>query len=375
MKKITIAATAALALAASTVAFAPAANAAPVAASSASFGAACATVGATAAGKGADGSALTCAKETHGSFKGKTIWTYKTWPVLKELEIVIPNSLTSGFGLFGKAVADSLSAEGLMKATPVVTPNKQASYNLTLDTINKTLAGKAWKSGVTGFAQASGALVSKSATMVSDGVPAARMMAAYEAIAVKADSKYKTITQLLADLENYPKGMTIVGGNKGGIDNFVAAKLFEAQSIPVDEMNYVPTKATVVGDLLSDAKYAFGISDVADFTKYVASGDLRILAVTSEKAIPGVNAPTLKSKGVNAVVQNWRGIMLPPSTPASAQKLVIRALDVASNSATFKKYLTDNLGTETFLPGAAWKTYLKSQEAQLRTLLKGAGLL
>ena len=105
---------------ASTISFAPAANAAPVAASAATFGASCATVGATAAGKGADGSALTCAKETHGSFKGKTIWTYKTWPVLSAAEIVIPTSLTSGFGGFGKAVADALKAEALLKADVLV---------------------------------------------------------------------------------------------------------------------------------------------------------------------------------------------------------------------------------------------------------------
>ena len=372
MKKITILASA-LALAASSVAIAPVANAAPVAASAATFGASCATVGSTAYGKGADGSALVCAKAKLGTFKGKTIWTYKEWPVLNAAEIVIPNSLTSGFGGFGKAVADALKAEGLIKAEPVLTPNKQASYNLTLDYFNKTLKGKSGKLGVTGFAQASGALTSKSTTMVSSGVPAARMMAAYEAIAVKADSAYKTIDALLADLKLAPKKMTIVGGNRGGIDHFVASKLFKAQNIAISKMNYVATTTTVAGDLLSDAKYAFGISDVADFAKYVASGDLRILAVTSPTKIAGIAAPTLVKK--NVVVQNWRGIMLPPKTPAAGRDKVIRALDIASKSSSFKAYLSANLAMNTFLPGTKWKDYLKSQESQLTTLLKNSGLL
>ena len=373
MKKFTIAATA-LAMVASTISFAPAANAAPVAASAATFGATCATVGATAAGKGADGSALTCAKETHGSYAGKTIWTYKTWPVLSAAEVIVPNSLTSGFGKFGKAVADSLKAEGLLKAEPVVTPNKKATYAISLADFH-ALAGKSGKLGVTGFAQATGVLQTTKTDAVSKGVPGARMMTAAEAIAVKADSEYKTLAQLLSALEKAPKSMPIVGGNKGGIDHFVASKMFEAESIPVDLMNYVPTKTTVAGDLLSDAKYAFGISDVADFASYVKSGDLRILAVSTASAIPGVNAPTLKSKGVNAVVLNWRGIMLPPSTPAAAQKLVIRALDVAKSSTTFKTYLTNELGTVSYLPGAAWGSYLKSEESKLKVLLKDAGLL
>ena len=373
MKKFTIAATA-LAVAASTISFAPAANAANVPASSATFGASCATVGATAAGKGADGSALTCAKETHGSFKGKTIWTYKTWPVLSAAEVMVPNSLTSGFGKFGKAVADSLKAEGLLKAEPVVTPNKKATYAISLGDFH-ALAGKAGKLGVTGFAEATGVLQTTTTNTVSKGVPGARMMTAGEAIAVKADSKYTTLKQLLAALESAPKTMPIVGGNRGGIDHFVASKLFEAESIPVDLMNYVPTKTTVAGDLLSSANYAFGISDVADFASYVKSGDLRILAVSTSSRVPGVNAPTLKEAGVNAVVLNWRGIMLPPQTPKAAQNLVIRALDVAKNSATFKTYLTDNMGTVSYLPGSKWGSYLKSEEAKLKVLLKAAGLL
>ena len=107
MKKFTIAATA-LAVAASTIAFAPAANAAPVAASAASYGAQCATVGATAARKGADGSDLKCMKATKGTFIGKTIWSYPTLPVLSAAELVIPNTLGSGFG--GSSFAGSGSA-------------------------------------------------------------------------------------------------------------------------------------------------------------------------------------------------------------------------------------------------------------------------
>lgn len=373
MKKFTIAATA-LAVVASTISFAPAANAANVPASAATFGASCASVGATAAGKGADGSALTCAKETHGSYAGKTIWTYKTWPVLSAAEIIVPNSLTSGFGKFGVAVADSLKAEGLLKSEPVKTPNKKATYALSLSDFH-ALAGKSGKLAVTGFAEASGVLQTTKTNTVSKGVPGARMMTSAEAIAVKADSPYKTLGQLMAALEKAPKTLAIVGGNKGGIDHFVASKLFEAESIPVDLMNYVPAKTTVEGELLSDAKYAFGISDIADFNKYVTSGDLRILAISTPAKVAGVSAPTMKSAGVNLVVQNWRGIMLPPSTPKAAQNLVIRVLDVAKNSATFKKYLTDNMGTVSYLPGSKWGSYLKSEEAKLKVLLKDAGLL
>lgn len=374
MKKFTIAATA-LAVAVSTISFAPAANAAPVAASAAAYGSDCATIGATAAGKGADGSDLKCLKATVGTFKGKKIWSYESLPTLKSAEIIIPNSLTSGFGGFGKAVADAMKAEGILKTDAVLTPNKQATYALTLDYMNKTLAGKAGKLGVTGFAQAAGALTSKSATMVSTGVPAARMMADYLAIAVKSDSKYTSVKQLVSDLEKAPKAMAIVGGNVGGVDNYAATSIFQNQSIDVADMNYVPTKSTVAADLLSDAKYAFGVSSYADFAPYVKAGTLRILAVTSPSKLPGVTAPTLKASGINVVVENWRGIMLPPKTPVAAQKLVIRALDVVVKSNSFKTYLASQSAFASYLPGSAWTSFLKKTESDLAKLLKKAGLI
>ena len=374
MKKITMTA-AVLALVATSITAAPAANAASVPASKATYGAQCATVGATAAGKGADGSALRCMNATKGTFKGKRIWNYATWPVLKSADIVIPNTLGSGFGGFGRAVADSLKAEGLITGEPVLTANPQPTYNLTLDNFNKTLAGKSGKLGVTGFAQVFGALTSKSTTMVSTGVPAARMFAGYSAIAVNANSKYTTIKQLMADLEKEPKALTIVGGNIGGVDNFAAVQLFEDQSIPVELMSYVANNGKVPASLLSDAKYAFGISDIADFTPFVRAGTLRILAVTSPTRIAGISAPTLKSQGIDVVVANWRGIMLPPKTPVAAQKLVIRALDVVAKSKTYATYLTSQNGSQNWLPGSPWTAYLKGQEAGLRKIAVNAGLL
>ena len=54
---------------------------------------------------------------------------------------------------------------------------------------------------------------------------------------------------------------------------------------------------------------ATGIGEVAESA---AAGDVRILAVTSEEAVEGVDAPTLTDEGVDLVFANWRGIVAPP---------------------------------------------------------------
>ena len=373
MKKIAIAATT-LALIASSFAGVPAANAAAVPAAKATVLSACAKTGQIAKGRGADGSDLKCGVATVGSQQGNKVWLYPTLPALASVDVVIPNKLTSGFGGFGRAVADALKAEGLAKSEPVLT-EKALTYNLTLDYFNKDLAGQAGKLGVTGFAQVAGAYTTRSTTRPSAGVEAARMMAEYEAIAVKADSKYTTIEQLVADLKANPKSMTIVGANIGGIDNFAAAQLFEALNIGINQMSYVSNSGKVPASLLSDAKYAFGISGYSDFAPFVKAGTLRILAVTSPKKLPNVSAPTLVSKKIDVVVENWRGIMLPPETTKKGRDLVVRALDVVTHSKSFQDYLTAQTAFSNFLPGDDFSVWLKANESGVRSLLINVGLL
>jgi len=372
VKKFTIVSTA-LALVASTISFAPAANAATVPAAKASVLKECSTLGQVAKKKGADGSDLYCIKATKGGMKGKQVWQYKTLPVVKNLDVIVPNSLTSGFGGFGKAIADAMKAEGLTVAEPVLT-SKPTPYSNSLKYVNEDMAGKAGKIAVTGFAQVGGAFTAKAGSLVSDGIPVARMYAEYSAIAVKADSKYKTIEELVADLKKDPKSMAIVGNAVGGVDYYVAAQLFEALGLSIKDMNYT-ANSTVAASILSDAKYAFAVSGYGDFPSYVQAGTLRLLAVTGPTPIKGVNVPTLTSKKIDVVVQNWRGIVLPPKTSAAGRAIVIRALDIVNASKSYATYLEGQKAFYNWLPGASFDNWLKGEEKKIRRLYAEIGLL
>ena len=62
---------------------------------------------------------------------------------------------------------------------------------------------------------------------------------------------------------------------------------------------------------VAGGKLAAAISGASEFKQYVDTGRLRLLAVTSDARLPGVNAPTLKESGVNVVIGNWRGLVGP----------------------------------------------------------------
>ena len=368
LKKFTIAATA-LAMVVSTISFAPAASAAPVDAAKATVLAECKTVGAVAKGKGADGSDLTCAKATVGGMKGKTVWSYAKLPVISNLEMIVPGSSTSGYGGFGKAIVDALKAEGLSKTEPTLTYKPGTGNVVGLTYMIKDLAGKAGKIGVTGFAQVGGtATVSAYRYRVSDATPISRMMREYSGIAVKADSPYKTLADLVAAIKADPTGTAVVGGNKGGVDHFLAAKFYQTIGVPVASLSYTVNSGGQVAALISDAKYAFAISSYADLLDNEKAGKIRILGATASARIPGTTTKTLKEQGVNLVLENWRGLILPPNTSAAGKALVVRALDIVNNSASFKAYLTDQKAYSFFLPGAKFVTWLKAEETRVTNL-------
>ena len=79
------------------------------------------------------------------------------------------------------------------------------------------------------------------------------------------------------------------------------------------DVNYVAYDGG--GELLAGilgGDVAFAATGVGEVTESAAAGDVRILAVTSEEAVEGVDAPTLTDEGVDLVFANWRGIVAPP---------------------------------------------------------------
>jgi putative tricarboxylic transport membrane protein len=75
------------------------------------------------------------------------------------------------------------------------------------------------------------------------------------------------------------------------------------------------------------------------------------------------------------VVENWRGILVPPKTSAAGKALVLRAMDVVRASKSYKAYLASFNASSAWLPGAKFDTFLKRFETDLRKLYIDLGLL
>jgi putative tricarboxylic transport membrane protein len=260
VKKIVIAASA-FALIASGITVAPA-NAAAVSASRATVGAECAVTGTTAKGKGDDGSDLVCRVATIGTAKGVRQWLYAEDPILAELDMLVTAGAGGGFDGLGVEVNRALKLEGLITGEPTKRNVTGGGQTVGLNSFYNNDTAKPNKAAIVGWASVGSVHINKGQYKVSQFVPAVSLTRDFNAIVVRADSKYKNLQDLVADMKKTTGArLAIAGGSLGTFDHYLIASIYTNLGVP-KRMNYVAYSGGggVSGGILSDATFAAAIS-------------------------------------------------------------------------------------------------------------------
>lgn len=168
-----------------------------------------------------------------------------------------------------------------------------------------------------------------------------------------------------------------VGGasNAGGPDHLTPMLLAKAVGIAPKSVNYVAYDGG--GEVLTavlGGKVSFAATGVSEIKEQAASGDVRVLAVTSAKPVEGVSAKTLKEQGVDMEFTNWRGIVAPGGLSAERKAQFVKLLTDAHASSQWKKTLTDQQWTDAFATGAEFDAFLKAENERVAGVLKELGL-
>jgi putative tricarboxylic transport membrane protein len=374
VKKILIAASA-IALVASGITVVPA-SANAVSAARATVGAQCAVNGAVAKGKGADGSNLVCRVATIGTSKGVRQWLYAEDPILANLDMLVTAGTGGGFDTIGVEINRSLKAEGLITGEPTKRNIVGAGQTVGLTSFFNNDSGAANKAVIVGFASIGGVHTNKGAHKVSQLVPAVALTQDPVAIVVRANSKYKTLAQLVADMRKTtgPK-LPIAGGSLGSIDHFLTATIYEKLGVP-KRMNYIAYAGGggVVGGILSDANFAAAVSGYDEFAGQIEAGTVRVLGISYGKRAPGIKAKTFKEQGLDVVLSNWRGVALPAGTSKANRDKFIRAISVMRASNTWKAVQTTRGYADFFVVGDRFNSYVRGQERSVSAAFTRLGL-
>jgi putative tricarboxylic transport membrane protein len=211
----------------------------------------------------------------------------------------------------------------------------------------------------------------------SDATALAKMIEDPGAIFVPADSPFKTVQDFVAAWKADPTKVTVGGGSSpGGPDHLFPMETAKAVGVDPKSVNFITYDGG--GDLLTallGKKVTVGTSSPGEFIDQIEAGQLRVLAVSSDERVEGIDAPTLKESGINLTFANWRGILAPPGISDDAKQAMVKVLEELHGTQQWKDALAKNGWTDAFLTGAAFEQFLEEQDNRVSSTLTEMGLV
>jgi len=203
----------------------------------------------------------------------------------------------------------------------------------------------------------------------------ASVVADYQVLVVRPDSKYKDWNDVLKAFKANPRKVKIAGGSsRGSMDHLVAAQVFQAAGGDPKAVRYVPYDAggkALAGLLTGEVDIlSTGFGEVLDKHK---KGQVRIIGVSSKEPIEGV--PSFISMGTDAYFANWRGFFGAPNLSDERIAALNDVLKKMYDTPEWEVVRARNGWTNLYQPSAEFKSFLELQEKTIGTLMKDLGFL
>lgn len=221
--------------------------------------------------------------------------------------------------------------------------------------------------------------IKKNPFTYKDVTPVAALFVDYGVIAVRKDSKYGSLQDLLDDWKKQPGVLTFAGSSPpGGLDHMKVAMLAKAAGIPVDKVRYVAFGggADALGALLGGHTTAF-VGEAGEIAGHEESGTIRSLALLADRKLGGIfeKVPLAKDIGLNVVSPNWRGFYAPPEVKPEVLRYWEETLGKMVQTKEWREVLGKQAWVDFFLTGEKLKKFLDEELASYEALAKELGLV
>ena len=219
-------------------------------------------------------------------------------------------------------------------------------------------------------------LTNQSPVTLHQVTPIARLTGEFEVMVVPAASPYRNLTDFLKAWKANPGKFAIAGGSAGGTDHMLAGLLAKTVGIDVTKVNYVPHSGggESLASLLGN-QVAAGINGLSELDSFIKTGQLRALAISSEKRLAGLDIPTFAEQGVDLTLANWRGVVAAPGISGPQRAALTALMDRMQQSAAWKAILQKNNWTDMYQSGPAFETFLNQENARAAGVLRSIGLV
>lgn len=309
-----------------------------------------------------------------GTDTGSDAATDAATEVLTDKRIMVPNSPGGGYDQTARTAAQVMESTQISSGLEVFNLEGAGGTVGLARTVSES--GNGDLAMLMGLGVVGASYTNESEATLTETTPLAKLIEEPGAIMVSASSPFQTIDDFVEAWKADPAGLSVGGGsNPGGPDHLLPMQLAQAVGIDPTQVNFVTYDGG--GDLLPAIlgnKLAAATSGAGEFKDQIESGDIRVLAVSSEERVEGVDAPTLKEAGIDLVFTNWRGIVAPPEIDDADRDAWIAALERMHDTPEWEEALTTNGWTDAFITGEDFAAFLTEQDERVADVLTELGL-
>ena len=280
----------------------------------------------------------------------------------RPIELIVPWGAGGGADQLGRRVAKLIEPD-LKTSMPVINvpgatgntgmtkllsaaPDGYSTAILIGDTLSTIAGGGRWK--------------------LADVIPLGVMIRQPTGLYVKADSKYKTFEDLLADARNNELKVAILGFGSADeiLINQIIAKGAKLRMVPFASPG--ERYSSILGghaDVL--------VEQAGDIRSFLDGKQMRPLVFFASAPAPGFAAvPLAKDSGFPIVINQFRSIVVRAGTDPKQVATLSAALEKVARSPEFVKYLEDELAyADSFIPSAQAGAFL---ERELKSIEQNA---
>ena len=292
-----------------------------------------------------------------------------------DYKIMAPAAPGGGWDQTARAMQTALQEENIAGSVQV-TNVPGAGGTIGLAQFVNSAKGDPGQLIVGGYVMVGAILTNNSPVTLEQVTPIARLTGEYEAIVVPASSDIKDMAGLVEKLKADPGSVSWGGGSAGGTDHITAGLIAKAVGVDPTKINYIAFSGG--GEALAailGGQVTVGISGYGEFASQIEAGQLRLIGISSDEPVEGIEAPTFKQGGVDVAIQNWRMVAAAPGITAEQEAAIGADIEKMVNSPTWKKILEERGWANTYLAGDAFKQQLAKDIESTQAILKDIGLV
>ena len=292
------------------------------------------------------------------------------------VKMLIPANPGGGWDTTGRALGKAL-LDAKQAATVTYENKGGAAGALGLAPFLASAKGDANQIMVMGAVMLGGLITSRSPLNLMQATPLARLTTEYNVFVLPANSPFKSMADVVAQLKKDPGSVKWGGGSRGATEHIAAAMIAREVGVDPAKINYVAFRgggeatAAILG-----GNVTVGGSGLSEFAEYISTGKMKPIAVTSAQRLASAkDVPTLKEQGINVEIGNWRGVFGAPGITPAQRKALIDAIVATSKSASWQEALKKNDWTAAVLTGDEFTKFVDNEFASLRAIMAKSGMI